>query len=118
VEAINSAYGLADGNTIDNIISSIYSGDYKKIIKISHEISSQNCDMYRFLCDIEVKIHEQLENILDGDGNYQDCMVRILEQIHRSKDSVKTGISEEINFETILLKAAKRGQSRAIDAII
>ncbi|MDR1891290.1 MAG: DNA polymerase III subunit gamma/tau, partial [Puniceicoccales bacterium] len=30
VEAINSAYGLADGNTIDNIISSIYSGDYKK----------------------------------------------------------------------------------------
>ncbi|MDR2779213.1 MAG: DNA polymerase III subunit gamma/tau [Puniceicoccales bacterium] len=118
VEAVNSAYGLADKNTIDSIISSIYYGDYKKLIKISHEISSQNCDMYRVLCDVEVKIHEQLENILDGDGNYPDRMVRILEEIHRSKESVRTGISETINFETTLLKAAERGQSRAIDAII
>ncbi|MDR2776626.1 MAG: DNA polymerase III subunit gamma/tau [Puniceicoccales bacterium] len=117
-EAINLAYGLADDNTIDGIISSIYYGDYKKLIKISHEISSQNCDMYRVLCDVEARIYEQLESILDGDGNYPDRMVRILEEIHRSKESVKTGISETINFETTLLKAAERGQSRAIDAIL
>ncbi|MDR1233417.1 MAG: DNA polymerase III subunit gamma/tau [Puniceicoccales bacterium] len=117
-EAINLAYGLADDNTIDGIISNIYYGDYKKLIKISHEISSQNCDMYRVLCDVEARIYEQLESILDGDGNYPDRMVRILEEIHRSKESVKTGISETINFETTLLKAAERGQSRAIDAIL
>jgi DNA polymerase-3 subunit gamma/tau len=117
-EAINLAYGLADDNTIDGIISSIYYGDYKKLIKISHEVSSQNCDMYRVLCDVEARIYEQLESILDGDGNYPDRMVRILEEIHRSKESVKTGISETINFETTLLKAAERGQSRAIDAIL
>ncbi|MDR2628932.1 MAG: DNA polymerase III subunit gamma/tau [Puniceicoccales bacterium] len=118
LEAINLAYGLAGDDTVDGIISSIYYGDYKKLIKISHEISSQNCDMYRVLCDVEAKIYEQLENILDGDGNYPDRMVRILEEIHRSKESVKTGISETINFETTLLKAAERGQSRAIDAIL
>jgi DNA polymerase-3 subunit gamma/tau len=118
VEAINSAYGLADDNTIDGIISGIYYGDYKKLMKISHEVSSQNCDMYRVLCDVEARIYEQLESILDGDGNYPDRMVRILEEIHRSKESVKTGISETINFETTLLKAAERGQSRAIDAIL
>jgi argininosuccinate lyase len=74
--------------------------------------------MYKILCDVEIKIHEQLENNLDGNGNYPDRMVRILEEIQRSKEFIKTGISETRNFETALLKAAERGQFRAIDAII
>ncbi|MDR1432978.1 MAG: DNA polymerase III subunit gamma/tau [Puniceicoccales bacterium] len=115
---VNLAYGLVDEKTIDGIISAMYYGDYKKLMEVSHSIGERNCDMYRILCSIEVKIHEQLAHILDGDGTYPDRMIRILEEIHKSKESVKTGLSEVINFETALLKAAERGQSRAIDAII
>jgi hypothetical protein len=74
--------------------------------------------MYRVLCDVEAKIHIQLANILSGDGSYPDRLVRILEEIHGSKDSLRAGLSEIVNFETALLKATERGQSRAIDAII
>jgi DNA polymerase-3 subunit gamma/tau len=118
VDDVNSAYGLTDGKTIDEIISAIYYGDYKKLMKLASFISAQNCDMYRVLCDVEIGIHGQLVNILDGDGNYADRLIRILEEIHHSKDFVKSGLSETINFETALLKAAERGQSRAIDAIL
>jgi DNA polymerase-3 subunit gamma/tau len=115
---VNAAYGLVDEKTIDGIISAMYYGDYGKLIKISHEISSQNCDMYRVLCIVEEKIHSQLADVLNGGSNYPDRLVRILEEIHGAKDSVRTGLSETVNFETALLKAAERGQSRAIDAII
>ncbi|MDR1413625.1 MAG: DNA polymerase III subunit gamma/tau [Puniceicoccales bacterium] len=118
LEKINAAYGLVDEKTIDDIISGIYYGDCKKLIKISHKIGEQNCDLYRVLCDVEAKILEQLAAISDGDGNYPDRMIRILGEIHKAKDSVKNGISEVINFEVALLKAAERGQSRAIDAIL
>jgi DNA polymerase III gamma/tau subunit len=47
IEAINSAYGLANVKTIDDIISSIYYGNYKKLIKFSYENFTQNCKMYK-----------------------------------------------------------------------
>jgi DNA polymerase-3 subunit gamma/tau len=118
VEAVNSAYGLADDGTIEAIIAAMHRGDYGKLMRISGEISSQNCDMYRVLCDVEAKIHGQLENALGDEENYPDRMVRILSKIHGAKESVKTGLSEAVNFETALLRAAESGQSRAIDAII
>jgi DNA polymerase-3 subunit gamma/tau len=118
IDCVNSAYGLADSGTIDAIVSALYYGDYGKLIKISKEIAAKNCDMYMVLGDVERRIHEQLEHILDGNCTYADRMIRILETIHRSKESVRSGISEVINFETALLKAAERGQSRAIDAIL
>ncbi|MDR3144600.1 MAG: DNA polymerase III subunit gamma/tau [Puniceicoccales bacterium] len=115
---VNAAYGLADSGTIDDIIGAMYFGDYGKLIAIAHKISQRNCDMYRVLCDVETRVHEQLANILDGDGTYPDRMIRILEEINASKELLRTGISETVNFETALLRAAERGQSRAIDAII
>jgi DNA polymerase-3 subunit gamma/tau len=118
VDAINAAYGLAGDEIIEAIVSAMYYGNYKKLMVLSREIAAKNCDMYRVLCDVEVKIHEQLANVLEGDGNYPDRMVRILSEIHGAKESVKSGISEIVNFETALFRAAEKGQSRAIDAII
>lgn len=117
-DEINKAYGLADQTTIEAIISSMYFGDYKKLIKLSKSVIASNCDLHSVICDIETKLHEQLSNILDNDSNYPDRMIRIIEEIHRSKDMLKNGISEEINFETALLKAAEHGQSRAIDTLL
>lgn len=117
-EDINQAYGLADKKTIEAIISSMYFGDYKKLIQLSKSVIASNCDIYAVICDIETTLYEQLSNILDNDSNYPDRMIRIIEEIHRSKDALRTGISEEINFETALLKASEHGQSRAIDTLL
>lgn len=117
-EDINQAYGLADKKTIEAIISSMYFGDYKKLIQLSKSVIASNCDIYAVICDIETTLYEQLSNILDNDSNYPDRMIRIIEEIHRSKDTLRTGISEEINFETALLKASEHGQSRAIDTLL
>ena len=40
-EDVNSAYGLVDETTIDNIISAVYYGDYKKIMRLAKEITAQ-----------------------------------------------------------------------------
>ncbi len=117
-EDVNQAYGLADKKTIEAIISSMYFGDYKKLIQLSKSVIESNCDIYAVICDIETTLYEQLSNILDNDSNYPDRMIRIIEEIHRSKDTLRTGISEEINFETALLKASEHGQSRAIDTLL
>lgn len=117
-EDINQAYGLADKKTIEAIISSMYFGDYKELIQLSKSVIASNCDIYAVICDIETTLYEQLSNILDNDSNYPDRMIRIIEEIHRSKDALRTGISEEINFETALLKASEHGQSRAIDTLL
>lgn len=117
-EDINQAYGLADKKTIEAIISSMYFGDYKKLIQLSKSVIASNCDIYAVICDIETTLYEQLSIILDNDSNYPDRMIRIIEEIHRSKDTLRTGISEEINFETALLKASEHGQSRAIDTLL
>lgn len=117
-EDINQAYGLADKKTIEAIISSMYFGDYKELIQLSKSVIASNCDIYAVICDIETTLYEQLSNILDNDSNYPDRMIRIIEEIHRSKDTLRTGISEEINFETALLKASEHGQSRAIDTLL
>lgn len=117
-EDINQAYGLADKKTIEAIISSMYFGDYKELIQLSKSVIASNCDIYAVICDIETTLYEQLSNILDNDSNYPDRMIRIIEEIHRSKDTLRTGISEEINFETALLKASEHGQSHAIDTLL
>jgi hypothetical protein len=63
-------------------------------------------------------IHGQLAATVADETAYTDRLVRILESIHDHRESVRTGISECINFETTLLRAAERGQSRAIDALL
>jgi len=44
--------------------------------------------------------------------------MRLLDALHRGEASVQKGLSEKVNFEVVLLKAAEESRSRAIDSLI
>jgi len=44
--------------------------------------------------------------------------MRMLDALHRGEASVQRGLSEKVNFEVVLLKAAEESRSRAIDSLI
>ena len=47
-----------------------------------------------------------------------ESLMRMLDALHRGEASVQRGLSEKVNFEVVLLKAAEESRSRAIDSLI
>jgi DNA polymerase III subunit gamma/tau len=47
-----------------------------------------------------------------------ESIMRMLDALHRGEASVQRGLSEKVNFEVVLLKAAEESRSRAIDTLI
>jgi DNA polymerase-3 subunit gamma/tau len=47
-----------------------------------------------------------------------ESIMRMLDALHRGEASVQKGLSEKVNFEVVLLKAAEESRSRAIDSLI
>lgn len=118
VEAINAAYGLADEKWINDLVSSMYYGDYAKLLRLIDQLVRSNSDIYQTLCDVEEKLLKQLSEVSEGSSCYSDRLIRMLEVVHREKPNVRGGLSEELNFRTAILEASEYGQSRAIDAIL
>jgi DNA polymerase III gamma/tau subunit len=113
------AHGLVSTGTLDELIREMRSGNYGKILSLAGNIANSNCDLYGVLCDLEFRLHEQLSGLLStNEGNFPEREIRILEAISRSKDAVKFGFDERVNFEAALLHAAEQAQSRAIDFIV
>ena len=44
--------------------------------------------------------------------------MRMLDALQRGEGMVQRGLSEKVNFEVILLKAAEESRARAIDSLI
>ncbi len=116
---ILQAYGMVSNDTLDALIQSMRSGNYEKILKLANEIEEANCDLYRILCDLESRLHTALSSLLSSNNtNFPEREIRILEAIHMSKDAVKSGYNQQINFESALLYATEQSQTRSIDAIL
>ncbi len=116
---ILQAYGMVSSDTLDSLIQNMRSGNYEKILKLAKEIEEANCDLYRILCDLESRLHTTLSSLLSSNNtNFPEREIRILEAIHISKDSVKSGYNQQINFESALLYATEQSQTRSIDAIL
>jgi DNA polymerase-3 subunit gamma/tau len=116
---ILTAHGLVANGTLDELIRGMRTGDYESILSLSDKITGSNCDLYRVLCDLECRLHTQLFSLLSTTSdNFPEREIRILEAIHRSKDSVRFGCDERINFEAALLHATEQAQTRAIDSIL
>jgi DNA polymerase-3 subunit gamma/tau len=113
------AHGLVSTDTLDELIREMRGGNYEKILSLAGDIANSNCDLYGVLCDLESRLHEQLASLLStGGGNFPEREIRILEAMHRSKEAVKFGFDERVNFEAALLHATEQSQSRAIDFIV
>lgn len=114
-----SAYGMVSDETLDLLIKNMRLGNYEKILTIASEIENSNCDLLQVLCDLESRLHVTLSNLLStNNANLPEREIRILEALHYTKNEVKFGYDQQINFESALLYATEQSQTKAIDTIL
>lgn len=119
-------YGLASGDEISKLATAMAAADYNAVIQLADELSDKGCDLYRTLVDLQVQLRTALLEAIRSGGECTalgtplttESVLRMLETLHAAEPSLRTGLSEKVNFEIALLKAVEQSRSRAIDSVI
>ena len=119
-------YGLVPDERISQLAQALAALDYASIIVAVDEFSAEGRDLYRILMDLEAHAREALLDAIQNAGSTNklgvvmstESIMRMLDALHRGEVSVQKGLSEKVNFEVVLLKAAEESRSRAIDSLI
>ena len=119
-------YGLASAERIAELAHSLGSLDYPAILKAVDAFADEGRDLFRILLDLEAHIRIALLDAIQNRGRTDklgtplttESIMRMLDALHRGEASVQRGLSEKVNFEVVLLKAAEESRARAIDSLI
>ena len=119
-------YGLVSDERIAELATAIGSLDYGAIIAAVDRFAAEGRDLYRILLDLEAYVRVALLDAIAQNGRSDklglplstESIMRLLDALHRGEASVQRGLSEKVNFEVILLKAAEESRARAIDGLI
>jgi len=119
-------YGLISADRIAELAQAIGSLDYPTIIASVDRFAEEGRDLFRILLDLEAHAREALLDAIQNQGSTNklgtplttESIMRLLDALHRGEPSVQRGLSEKVNFEVVLLKAAEESRSRAIDSLI
>ncbi len=114
-------YGLPPQQIIDALAQAIFERKVTDVLDLSDTFHSQNYDYPRTLMELQKYFHRKLlQSIQAGPSSAPswEPLRRILEVLHEGESSLKFGLSEKINFESTLLKAAEQANTRAIDTLI
>ncbi|MDQ8193346.1 DNA polymerase III subunit gamma/tau [Coraliomargarita sp. SDUM461004] len=119
-------YGLVSDERIAQLAQALASLDYAAIIAAVDEFAVEGRDLFRILIDLEAHARVALLDAIQNSGNTSklggemstESIMRMLDALHRGEASVQKGLSEKVNFEVVLLKAAEESRSRAIDSLI
>ena len=119
-------YGLVSGTRIAELAKALGSLDYPAIIAAVDQYADEGRDLFRILQDLEAYAREALLDAIQNGGSSvklgvpltTESIMRMLDALHRGESSVQRGLSEKVNFEVVLLKAAEESRSRAIDSLI
>jgi DNA polymerase-3 subunit gamma/tau len=119
-------YGLISGERIADLAKALGSLDFSAIIAAVDTYAAEGRDLFRILLDLEAYAREALLDAIQNGGSTEklgiplttESMMRMLDALNRGEASVQRGLSEKVNFEVVLLKAAEESRSRAIDSLI
>ena len=119
-------YGLVSDERIAKLAQALAALDYAAIIAAVDEFTAEGRDLYRILIDLEAHVRLALLDAIQNAGSTDklgvamstESLMRMLDALHRGEASVQRGLSEKVNFEVVLLKAAEESRSRAIDSLI
>jgi DNA polymerase III subunit gamma/tau len=119
-------YGLVSDERIAKLAQALAVLDYAAIIAAVNEFTAEGRDLYRILIDLEAHVRLALLDAIQNAGSTDklgvamstESLMRMLDALHRGEASVQRGLSEKVNFEVVLLKAAEESRSRAIDSLI
>lgn len=122
-----SIYGIAPQKDIDRFLEAMVMGQHKEIMELSEKLIQEGRDVYRALLDIQATIHRMMKAstlqstndlILFGRKMTTEQLMRMLDALQSGEERIKTGLSEQVNFEVTLLKAVEQSHTRAIDSLI
>ena len=119
-------YGLISAERINQLASFLGAMDYKSIIASVDQYASEGRDLYRILQDLITYLRVVLLDSIDKNGQTEilgtvhtnESIMRMLDALQRGEQSVQKGLSETVNFEVVLLKAAEESRTRSIDTVI
>lgn len=119
-------YGLVSEERIAGLAQALGSLDFPAIVATVDSFVEEGRDLYRILIDLQTHCREALLDAIHNKGKTEklgtplsnESIMRLLDALHRGEASVQKGLSEKVNFEVVLLKAAEESRSRAIDSLI
>ncbi len=117
---VQAVYGLASQELLESLLSALLVQDYAKIIGLSAQLFKDGADLLRVFSDLQETARSHLLSLLQAPtaSSEADLIIRLLDSLKASEVQIKTGLSEEINFEIALLKASEQTRSRSIDSLI
>lgn len=118
-EDVLDVYGIVDPQRICTLADTMLDGDYKALLDQISLVADEGRDLYRLLRDLRDHFRGRLvETVREGGSHNADEMSRILDVLHEGEKGVQSGLSQLVNFESVLLKAVEQGRTRAIDTLI
>lgn len=119
-------YGLVSAERIKQLAGALGTLDFAAIIAAVDTFVSEGRDLYRILVDLEAEVRRALLDAIQKNGETEllgsvlstESLMRMLDALHQGGASVQRGLSEKVNFEVVLLKAAEESRSRAIDTVL
>lgn len=125
-EDVMNVYGLASSIDMKNLVEAMAKADYFRIIEVSAKFDEEGRDLYRILQHLQHLLHEVLLDAIKNSGvslklgvqKTTESIMRMLDVIQQGEQSLRTGLSERVNFEITLLKAVEQSRTRAIDSLI
>ena len=119
-------YGLISSERIHQLAKALGALDYPAIISAVDEFANEGRDLYRILHDLQAYLRSVLLDAIEHQGqtdqlgaaHSNESIMRMLDALQCGEASVQKGLSEKVNFEVVLLKAAEESRARAIDSVI
>jgi DNA polymerase-3 subunit gamma/tau len=125
-KAFLEVYGLASPEQVRGLAGCLASGDYAGLLEAIERLAGEGRDLYRVLSDLQEMIRATLLDAIGNGGTSAklgaelstEALLRMLETLQKGEGSVRTGLSERVNFEVLLMKAIEQSRVRAIDTVI
>lgn len=119
-------YGLVSTDRVTELARLIVGGDAPGIIERIDEIAEEGRDLFRLLNDLQIVMREVLLDSIRNKGTTDrlgkpmatESLVRVIDVLREGEESVRTGLSEKVNLEVVLLKALEASRARSIDSLI
>ncbi len=119
-------YGLAAPAEIEALAGAIAALDFSNILRLVEKFCDEGRDLFRILSDLETRIREVLLEAIQQKGSTNalgatlttEQLMRLLDALHTGMPAVQRGLSERVNFEVVLLKAAEESRTRSIDSLL
>ncbi len=113
-----ASYGLASKQEVDTLVQAITHYNLAALTQQVDQLVQAGRDLHLTLQALEQRFHEALIEAAQNQQSSAEPLLRMLDVLHSGRLTFAQGLSENIHFEVLLLKAAHEGQTRSIDSLI